>query len=83
MLSKEEKNESNNQNINIDKNNESKAKLHLSVIAEVDPIFMQLINFGYDKIYSRRVIYYFHPEDIEEALNYMSEVNGIIQHRFV
>ena len=83
MLSKEEKNESNEQNINIDKNKESKAKLYLSVIAEVNPIFMQLINFGYDKIYSRRVIYYFHPGDIEEALNYMSEINGIIQHRFV
>ena len=89
MLTYEEKNESNNQNINNDDNinininNEPKAKLHLSVIAEVNPMFMQLIKFGYDKIYSRRIIYYLHPEDIEEALNYMSEENGIIQHRFV
>ena len=87
MLTYEEKNESNNQNINNDDNininNEPKAKLHLSVIAEVNPMFMQLIKFGYDKIYSRWVIYYLHPEDIEEALNYLSEENGIIQHRFV
>ena len=57
MLTYEEKNESNNQNINNDDNininNEPKAKLHLSAIAEVNPMFMQLIKFGYDKIYSR------------------------------
>ena len=46
-------------------------------------LVIQLQEFGYDKIYSRRVFYYLHPEDIEEALNYMSIENGIIQHRFV
>ena len=39
--------------------------------------------FGYDIIYSRRVFYYLHPEDLEEALNFMAIENGIIQHRYL
>ena len=39
--------------------------------------------FEYDSVYSRRVLYYLHPVDLEEALNYMARENGIIQHRFV
>ena len=54
-----------------------------SINAELNQIVIQLQEFGYDKIYSRRVFYYLHPEDLEEALNYMSIENGIIQHRFV
>ena len=50
---------------------------------ETNPIIMQLREFGYDSVYSRRVFYYLHPEDLEEALNYMDIENGIIQHRFV
>jgi len=50
---------------------------------ETNPIVIQLCEFGYDRIYSRRVFNYLHPEDLEEALNYMTIENGIIQHRFV
>ena len=50
---------------------------------EVNPIVVQLCEFGYDSVYSRRVFHYLHPEDLEEALNYMAIENGIIQHRFV
>jgi len=50
---------------------------------ELNPIILQLIELGYDDKYSRRVFYYFHPEDLEEALNYMAIVNNIIQHRFI
>ena len=64
-------------------NNEIRNSIFASRIAEVNPIVEQLIEFGYDNIYSRRVFYYLHPEDVEEALNYMAEENGIIQHRFV
>ena len=46
-------------------------------------IISQLIEFGYEKIYSQRLVQYFHPQDIEEALDYFSKVNGIIQHRFI
>ena len=62
------------------KNNYSLSK---SKLVETNSIVIQLIELGYDKIYSRRVFYYLHPEDIEEALNYMDIENGIIQHRFI
>ena len=64
-------------------NNKIKGSLYKSTLDETNPIVIQLIEFGYDRIYSRRVFHYLHPDDIEEALNYMSEENGIIQHRFV
>ena len=48
-----------------------------------NPIVIKLCEFGYDSAYSRRVFHYLHPEDLEEALNYMAIENGIIQHRFV
>ena len=56
---------------------------HESINVEINPLVIQLQEFGYDNIYSRRVFYYLHPEDIDEALNYMSIENGIIQHQFV
>ena len=73
--------ETNIKNISI--NNEIKNSIMESVIEENNPIVNQLIEFGYDKIYSRRVFHYLHPEDLEEALNYMAIENNIIQHRFV
>ena len=57
--------------------------IYASTIAETNPIVVQLEEFGYDSVYSRRVFYYLHPENLEEALNYMAIENGIIQHRFV
>ena len=62
-------------------NNEIRNSISLS--EETNPIVIQLQEFGYDSVYSRRVFYYLHPEDLEEALNYMAMENGIIQHRFV
>ena len=56
---------------------------HESINVEINPLVIQLQEFGYDNIYSRRVFYYLHPEDIDEALNYMAIENGIIQHQFV
>ena len=52
-------------------------------LQKTNPIINQLEEFGYNKIYSRRVFYYLHPEDLEEALNYMAIENDIIQHRFI
>jgi len=74
---------SNVHTIEIKINNRNKRDIFKSVIAETNPIVIQLQQFGYDKIYSRRVFYYLHPEDLEEALNYMAVENGIIQHTFV
>jgi hypothetical protein len=64
-------------------NDEIRNSIFASRIADTNPIVEQLVEFGFDNIYSRRVFYYLHPMDIEEALNYMAEENGIIQHRFV
>ena len=63
--------------------NQNKRSIFASTIAETNPIVMQLKELGYSNIYSRRVFHYLHPEDLEEALNYMSTENGIIQHRFI
>ena len=65
-------------NINNIINRENKEKNE-----ELNPIILQLIELGYDEKYSRRVFHYFHPDDLEEALNYMAIVNNIIQHRFI
>jgi len=48
-----------------------------------NPILIQLLAFGYDPIYSKRIIEYFHPNRIEEALNYLSIDQGVIQHRYI
>ena len=74
---------SNNDNMQIGVNNETRKNILSSRLVETNPIVVQLQNFGYNKIYSRRVFYYLHPEDLEEALNYMAIENGIIQHRFI
>ena len=67
---------------NISKSDENSSKILDSSINN-NPILNQLIEFGYNKIYSRRIIQYFHPQDIEEALDYYSKNQGIIQHRFI
>ena len=69
--------------IEININNNIRNDIFTSVIAEESPIVMQLKELGYDNIYSRRVFYYLHPENLDEALNYMAIENGIIQHRFI
>ena len=65
------------------KDDQIKTSIYESIKVEINPIVIQLQEFGYDNVYSRRVYYYLHPEDIDEALNYMSFENGIIQHQFV
>ena len=70
-------------NINNERNNNNRISLFQSVIAETNPMVLQLIEFGYNPIYSRRIFHYLHPQDLEEALNYMSVDNGIIQHHFL
>ena len=55
--------------------NQNKRSIYASAIAETNPIVMQLKELGYNNIYSRRVFHYLHPEDLEEALNYMSIEN--------
>ena len=69
--------------VEININNEDRNSIFASRNAEINPIVIQLEEFGYDNIYSRRVFFYLHPENLEEALNYMAVENGIIQHRYI
>ena len=72
-----------NDEIEMNINNEDRKSIFTSTKEEINPIVVQLQNLGYNKVYSRRVFYYLHPEDLEEALNYMAIENGIIQHRYI
>ena len=69
-----------NTNINNEGINNS---IFVSQIQPDNPILIQLINLGYDPIYSGRIIQFLHPRDVEEALDYFSTNNNIIQHRFI
>ena len=69
----------NNENINHSNNN-----ISFSYNAAINnPITVQLIQFGFNPIYSYRVFSYFHPQNFEEALDYLLTNNGIVQHHFV
>ena len=46
-------------------NNEIRSSIFASTIAETNPIVIQLQEFGYNPVYSRRLFYYLHPEDLE------------------
>ena len=75
---------SNHKNIDIKTKKYSKRSLNeLSEKKETNPIIAQLEELGYDSTYSRRLFYYLHPMDLDEALNYISIENGIIQHQFI
>ena len=68
-----------NNNEFIPKNND--ISLNQSIIN--NSIFNQLIELGYDSIFSKRIIQYFHPQNMQEALDYLSKENKIIQHHFI
>ena len=55
----------------------------INIDKEMIPIVDQLINIGYSKLYSKRLIAYYHPKTIDEALNYFLKENGQIQHFFI
>ena len=48
-----------------------------------NPLVVQLIDFGVESLYAQRIYQFLHPNDIDEALDYLSRINGIIQHNFV
>ena len=67
-----------NNNESIPENNDKSLSQSLN-----NSIFNQLIEYGYDSIFSKRIIQYFHPQNIQEALDYLSKENKIIQHHFI
>ena len=81
-----ENNENNENNDNNDNNNNENNNIFSNTntnIAMNNPIVTTLIEFGYDPTYSKRIFIYFHPTNIEEAIDYLSTENGMIQHNFV
>ena len=48
-----------------------------------NPIITQLIEFGVNPTYSKRVFHFYHPTNIDDALDYLTYENGIIQHNFI
>ena len=69
--------ENNNIN-NISRNNTS-----IYLDSEIIPIIDQLIEIGYNKIYAKRLVAFYHPRTIDEALNYFLNEGGIIQHFYI
>ena len=47
------------------------------------PILNSLIDLGYNEKYSKRFISYFHPQNIEEAIDKLNEKDGKIQHNYI
>ena len=74
-------------NINITKEKNVEYDISINTSINIDkeliPIIDQLIEIGYSKLYSKRLISYYHPKTIEEALNYFLKENGQIQHFFI
>ena len=46
-------------------------------------IITRLIELGFNPLYSKRIFLYYHPDNIEDAIDYLSSENGIVQHHFV
>ena len=63
---------------------QNKSKIYNSQNPEIgdNEIVFQMIEFGINPIYARRIFLYIHPKNIEEALEFLSTSNDIIQHRF-
>jgi len=79
--------------LNVDKNYlPNKANLKNSVLSNIkgstnlfmdNPLVIQLIELGTESKYAQRIYQFLHPNDIDEALDYLSSINGIIQHDFI
>jgi len=82
-------------NENLLQKNNNKEERDTQVIENEMKIFMateegekikadidQLIEMGYDKKIINKVYILLHPENIEHAIDYMTEVNGVYQHNF-
>ena len=72
-----------NNSINIENNNINNNLSTSFNTAINNPIVSQLIDFGFNQLYSTRLFLYYHPHNIDEALEYLNINNGIMQHHFV
>ena len=76
-------NEQNNLQNNNENNNNDNNMILSTNSTKNNPIVNTLIEIGFDPAYSKRIFKYFHPENIEVAIEYLSIENGFIQHIFV
>ena len=73
----------------VNKEEEEKNKLDISVgsIDKFDPKFKKdmdkILKMGYDEKMIRKIYIFFKPNDINEALDYLSKKNGINNHDFI
>jgi len=81
----EQINPQDNFNISINNNQANNcinsSALSLSIMN--NEIISQLIEFGYSSLYSKRIFQYYHPKDIQEAVDYLSFEEDKIQHVFI
>ena len=75
--------QNNLQNNNENNNNDNNNMILSTNSIKNNPIVNTLIDLGFDPTYSKRLFIYFHPENIEEAIEYLSKENEFIQHTFV
>lgn len=80
-------NDSNNYNYfnNIDntENNEDNNDLDLAIDEKYKADLDILINLGYDSKLVKKIFIFLKPNDINDALDYMEERDGFIQHQFM
>ena len=75
-------------NISNEKNLDYKEKISINNISiyldtEIIPTVNRLEEIGYNKIYSKILVKYYHPQNIDEALIYLLKEDGIIQHFYI
>ena len=73
----------NENNIINSENNNNTTNISIYLDKENIPIIEQLVEIGYNKIYSKRLVAFYHPHNIDEALNYFLKEGGIIQHFYI
>ena len=72
-----------NNNNSLDNNKISINNISIYLDSEIIPIIDQLEQMGFNKLYSKRLVAYYHPQSIDEALIYFLKENEIIQHFFI
>ena len=66
---------------NLETNSIQNDEISYSIIN--NPIMNALIDYGYDYKLCKKLISYLNPRNVEQAIDYLSIENGIIQHLFI
>ena len=85
QLNFQEQNNINNINNNLidEDNNKSINNISIYLDSEIIPIIEQLVEMGFNKLFSQRLLAFYHPRTLEEAMNYFLKEQGIIQHFYI